>query len=208
MKLLLIHTCAAEGVIALSEGMTVVARESLPGRGSSEHLVPAVRRLMDAQGWRVRDLTAVAVVDGPGSFTGVRVGLSAAKGFCDAGGIGLIAMSRLALLAGDGEEVVSLLDAGRGDYFCGLYRRGVRVSEQMLSGDAAREIIHKKRTVTSESRVAEALGGGVELVAEPGPEAIAAMAVERIQSGTWSDVASADANYLRRTDAELLAEGR
>jgi tRNA threonylcarbamoyladenosine biosynthesis protein TsaB len=208
MKLLLIHTCAAEGVVALAEDQSILQVERLPGRGSSEHLVPAVRRLMEAQGWRVRDLAAVAVVDGPGSFTGVRVGLSAAKGLCEAGGVGLTAMSRLALLAGDGEEVVSLLDAGRGDYFCGVYRKGVKVSEQMLSGDAARELIHNRRAVTSEPRVAESMGGGVDLVAEPGPEDIVALATKRIIAGAWSDVASADANYLRRTDAELLVEGR
>jgi tRNA threonylcarbamoyladenosine biosynthesis protein TsaB len=208
MKLLLIHTCAAEGVVALAEDQSILQVERLPGRGSSEHLVPAVRRLMEAQGWRVRDLAAVAVVDGPGSFTGVRVGLSAAKGLCEAGGVGLTAMSRLALLAGDGEEVVSLLDAGRGDYFCGVYRKGVKVSEQMLSGDAARELIHNRRAVTSEPRVAESMGGGVDLVAEPGPEDIVAFATKRIIAGAWSDVASADANYLRRTDAELLVEGR
>jgi tRNA threonylcarbamoyladenosine biosynthesis protein TsaB len=206
MKLLLINTCAAEGVVALSEGGLVVAVERLPGRGSSENLVPAVRRLMEAQGWRIRDLAAVAVVDGPGSFTGVRVGLSAAKGFCDASGVGLIAMSRLALLAGDRGEVVSLLDAGRGDYFCGVYRDGVRMSEQMLPGSAIPELIHNRRTVTSEARVAESVGGGVDLVAEPGPEEIVASATKRIRAEEWSDVASADANYLRRTDAELLVE--
>jgi len=208
MKLLLINTCAAEGVVALAEDGSVVAVEKLPGRGSSEHLVPAVRRLMEAQGWRVRDLAAIAVVDGPGSFTGVRVGLSAAKGFCDASGVGLIALSRLALLAGDSGEVVSLLDAGRGDYFCGVYRDGIRVSEQMLSGAAVREIIHRRRAVTSEARVAESIGGGVDLVAEPGPEEIVALATKRIRAGEWSDVVSADANYLRRTDAELLVEGK
>jgi tRNA threonylcarbamoyladenosine biosynthesis protein TsaB len=207
MKLLLINTCAAEGVVALAEDGSVVAVERLPGRGSSEHLVPAVRRLMDAQGWRIRDLAAVAVVDGPGSFTGVRVGLSAAKGFCDASGVGLIGMSRLALLAGDDGEVVALLDAGRGEYFCGVYQSGIRVSEQMLSGAAARQIIHKRRTVTSEARVAESIGSSVDLVAEPGPEQMATMAAKRIKAGEWSDVASADANYLRRTDAELLVEG-
>jgi tRNA threonylcarbamoyladenosine biosynthesis protein TsaB len=206
MKLLLINTCAAEGVVALADDGSVIAVERLPGRGSSEHLVPAVRRLMEAQGWRVRDLAAVAVVNGPGSFTGVRVGLSAAKGLCDASGVGLIAMSRLALLAGDRGEVVSLLDAGRGDYFCGVYEDGLRVSEQMLSGAAVLEIIHSRRAVTSEARVAESIGGGVNLVAEPGPEEIVAMATKRIRAGEWSDVASADANYLRRTDAELLVE--
>jgi tRNA threonylcarbamoyladenosine biosynthesis protein TsaB len=209
MKLLLINTCGAEGVVALAEDAVVVAVETLPGRGSSEHLLPAIRRLMDGQGWRVRDLKAIGVVDGPGSFTGVRVGLSAAKGLCEAGEVGLIAMSRLALVAGDGAEVVALLDAGRGEYFCGVYRNGRRVSEEMLTADAARALMAGlaagRPAVTAEARVAEGPLSGVDLVPEPGPEQMLAMTTQRIDAGEWSDVASADANYLRRTDAELLA---
>jgi len=214
MRLLLIDTCGAEGVVALAEDASVVAVERLPGRGSSEHLVPAVRRLMEGRGWRVPDLAAVAVVNGPGSFTGVRVGLSAAKGLCEAGGVGMIALSRLALVAaesGDG-EVVALLDAGRGEYYCGVYLDGVRVREDLLPADAAKALIlggrWPGRAVACEARVAESLGSGVHLIAEPGAEPMLAMALRRIEKDDWSDVATVDANYLRRTDAELLAMGR
>ena len=214
MRLLLIDTCGAEGVVALAEDASVVAVERLPGRSSSEHLVPAVRRLMEVQGWRTRDLAAVAVVNGPGSFTGVRVGLSAAKGLCEAGGVGMIALSRLALVAaesGDG-EVVALLDAGRGEYYCGVYLDGVRVREDLLPADAAKALIlggrWPGRAVACEARVAESLGSGVHLIAEPGAEPMLAMALRRIEKDDWSDVATVDANYLRRTDAELLAMGR
>src|SRR3984957_12320980 len=99
MRLLLIHTAGSEGSVALAEAQQIVAAEVLPGRSSSERLVPAVRRLMELQGWRLRDLTAVVVVHGPGSFTGVRVGLSAAKGLREAGGVGLIAVARVGVLA-------------------------------------------------------------------------------------------------------------
>jgi len=124
MRFLLMHTSGGEGSVALADteaADAVVASETLPGRSSSERLVPAVRRLMEARGWRLRDLTAVVVVDGPGSFTGVRVGLSAAKGLCEAGGVPLIAVSRLALLAacvGEG-AVHAVLDAGRGEFYYG-----------------------------------------------------------------------------------------
>jgi tRNA threonylcarbamoyladenosine biosynthesis protein TsaB len=46
------------------------------------------------------------------------------------------------------------------------------------------------------------------LVQEPGPEPMLAMTLRRIEASAWSDVASVDANYLRRTDAELLVKGR
>jgi tRNA threonylcarbamoyladenosine biosynthesis protein TsaB len=212
MRLLLIHTCAAEGLVALTEDARVVATETLPGRGSSEHLVGAIRRLLDARGWRVQQLAAVAVVDGPGSFTGVRVGLSAAKGLCEAGGVGLIAISRLQLVAGllpdHPGEVVALLDAGRGEFFCGIYRDGLRIREELLTAPQVQQVIHSRRAVACEPQVARFGLGGVDLLPEPGAAQMLAHTLRRIQAGQWSDVAGADANYLRRTDAERLAEGR
>ena len=211
MRLLLINTCGAEGVVALAEDAAVVAVELLPGRSSSENLLPAVRRLMTSQDWRIAELAVIAVVNGPGSFTGVRVGLSAAKGLCEAGAVGLLAMSRLALVAASiaaDDEVLAVLDAGRGEYFCGLYAAGVRISEQLLRAEEVTALRSQRRVVTCEARVAESLGGGVDLVAEPGPERMLAMALTRIESGAWSDVATVDANYLRRTDAEILIHGR
>lgn len=212
MRLLLINTCGAEGVIALAEDAAVVATEILPGRSSSENLLPAVRRLMSEGGWRVGELGAVAVVIGPGSFTGVRVGLSAAKGLCEAGGVGMIAMSRLALVAaalGDAGDAIALLDAGRGEYFCGFDDNQGGFTEWLLrTDDEVQELRHGRRSVTCEARVAERLGGEMLVTTEPGPAELLAMALRRIEAGEWSDVASVDANYLRRTDAEILVHGR
>ena len=214
MRLLLIHTCGAEGVVALAEDASVVGVELLPGRSSSEKLLPAVRRLMEERGWLVRDLAAIAVVIGPGSFTGVRVGLSAAKGLCEAGAVGMVAMSRLALVAAgidaEGEALV-VLDAGRGEFFCGVYRDGERVSEQLLRVEEVKALCLDRHVATCEARVAESLariGIHAELIPEPGPAAMLAMSVKRIQLAQWSDVATVDANYLRRTDAEILVYGR
>jgi len=211
MRLLLINTCGAEGVVALAEDAAVLAVELLPGRSSSENLLPAVRRLMEARNWQVRDLAGIAVVIGPGSFTGVRVGLSAAKGLCEAGGVAMVAMSRLALVAAASEadgDVLAVLDAGRGEYFCGVYRDEWKLSERLLRVDEVTALKFDLRVVTCEARVAESLSGSVHLVAEPGPAAMLAMALRRIQARQWSDVASVDANYLRRTDAEILVHGR
>ena len=83
----------------------IVAAEVLPGRTSSERLVPAVRRLMEVRGLEVERTGC----GGGGAWAGVvyrgASGLSAAKGLSEAGGVGLIAVSRLALLAAGLTEV-------------------------------------------------------------------------------------------------------
>src|ERR1700730_8044525 len=99
MRILLIHTAGGEGSVVLADteaAVVILAAEVLRGRTSSERLVPAVRRLMEGLGWRLSELAAVVVVHGPGTFTGVRVGVSAAKGLSEAGGVRVIAVSGLA----------------------------------------------------------------------------------------------------------------
>ena len=212
MRILLIHTAGSQGSIALADTAleeAIVAAEVLPGRTSSERLVPAIRRAMDARGWRLKDLAAMVVVHGPGSFTGVRVGLSAAKGLSEAGGVPLIAVSRLALLAarvdGEGQTVHAVLDAGRGEFYLGDYvgRRCLR--EVLLSGKdlpAAGGVV-----VACEASVGEALAGLTpRMVEEPLAGDALPLARERIEAADFDDAATLDANYLRRTDAEIFAK--
>jgi tRNA threonylcarbamoyladenosine biosynthesis protein TsaB len=213
MRFLLIHTAGGEGSIALADTAladAVVAAEVLPGRSSSERLVPAVRRLMEASGWTLRELAAVVVVHGPGSFTGVRVGLSAAKGLSEAGGIPLVAVSRLALLAVAGADagvVHAVLDAGRGEFYYGEYvgRRCVR--EALLSEDEVRAAALDGDVVVCEAKVADVLSGlRPRLVGEPSAGDALQFAVERVLAGDFDDASLVDANYLRRTDAEIFAK--
>src|SRR5271156_4277447 len=214
MRILLIHTAGGEGSVALADTeivSAIVATEVLPGRSSSERLVPAVRRLLNAREWRLNELAAVVVVHGPGSFTGVRVGVSAAKGLSEAGGVPLIAVSRLALLAGSvddgGEKVHTVLDAGRGEFYYGEYvgRRCVR--EVLMSAQGVIVAASGGLVVVCEAKVAESLAElRPRLVEEPSAGNALPFAVERVASGEFDDAATLDANYLRRADAEIFAK--
>lgn len=212
MRLLLIDACGSEGSVALADTAladAVVATEVLPGRTASERLVPAVRRVMEVSGWRLGDLTAVVVVHGPGSFTGVRVGLSAAKGLSEAGGVPLIAVSRLALLAaGVGEGVVhAVLDGGRGEFYYGEYSGSRCLREALLTEEEVVAAATGGTVVVCEGKVAEALARlELRVVAEPGAVDALPFAVERVVAGNFDDAAVLDANYLRRTDAEIFAK--
>jgi tRNA threonylcarbamoyladenosine biosynthesis protein TsaB len=212
MRFLLIDTCGSEGSVALADTAlagAVVAVEVLPGRTASERLVPAVRRVMETCGWRLGDLTAVVVVHGPGSFTGVRVGLSAAKGLSEAGAVPLIAVSQLALLAacGEVEVVYAVLDAGRGEFYFGKYSGRDCLREALLTKDEVLAAAAGGAVIVCESKVAEALAElKPRLVAEPRAEDALPFAVERAAAGRFDDAALLDANYLRRTDAEIFAK--
>lgn len=214
MRLLLLDTCGSEGSVALADterASQVVAKEHLPGRSSSERLVPAVRRLLETNGWRLKDLTAIVVVHGPGSFTGVRVGLSAAKGLSEAGGAPVIAVSRLALLAALADEgdarVNAVLDAGRGEFYFGEYIGHRCVREALMDPTEVKAAAQGAQVVVCELGVAETLAAlGPKQVREPVAEDALPFAVERIRVGAFDDVATLDANYLRRTDEQIFAK--
>ena len=223
MKILLIDTCGAMGSVAIAEGAKVVASATLPGRSASEKLVGAVRESMKQShdptqaelGWGTR-LNAIAVVHGPGSFTGVRVGLSAAKGWCEALGVPLIAISRLAVLASiagaeQGATVFAALDAGRGEFYLGEYRDGAKVREALVTREEVALLLSAstgaEKLVVCEEGVASALSEfGSQVVAEPDAATALPLAMRRIERGEFDDVASVDANYLRRTDLEIFSK--
>jgi tRNA threonylcarbamoyladenosine biosynthesis protein TsaB len=129
-RLLLIDTCGETAGVALSEGLQVLASEDLARGSASAEIVSAMRRLLDQVGWRLAELSAVGVVSGPGTFTGMRIGLATAKGLCEAAGLPLAAVSRLAVLADAASlrEGIAALDAGRGE----LYVRDVASGHELL----------------------------------------------------------------------------
>jgi tRNA threonylcarbamoyladenosine biosynthesis protein TsaB len=215
MRLLLIDTCGAEGTIALADTASspvVAMAEALLGRSASERLVPAIKSLLAAQGWSLRELHAIVVVHGPGSFTGVRIGLSAAKGLSEASGIPLIAVSRLAVLADlarglhAGATVQVAMDAGRGEFYFGRFGAEGGPVESLVTREELAAEVGGDLLVVCEARLVEAVDGmEVRVVREPRAEDAVAIAAARVEAGTFDDAALVDANYLRRTDAQLFA---
>jgi tRNA threonylcarbamoyladenosine biosynthesis protein TsaB len=210
-RLLLIDTCAATGTIALATADgAILATATLPGRTASERLVPAIKSLLADQGEALQSLAAIAVVHGPGSFTGVRIGLSAAKGLCEALAIPLIAISRLAVLAAQAHSAGptnALLDAGRGEFYYGEYLDGACLRESLLTHDQVVAAVHALAVIVCEPAVAESLKHlAPQLVPELTATDALRLALQRIREERFDDIAAIDANYVRRTDAEIFAK--
>lgn len=124
---LALDTSTSLGAVALAAGEELLAESLLSVRATrSETVMPEVDRLLRLAGRRREELSAVVVGSGPGSFTGVRIAASLAKGLCFARGIPLFAYpSLLAVAAATGLEgaVCALFDARRGEVYAAAYRR-------------------------------------------------------------------------------------
>ena len=185
---LLIDSCGATAMLAVGRGEDVLATAELPGRAFSAEWPAALRRLLAEVAWGVEQLQCVGVVHGPGSFTGVRVGLAAAKGLCEAVGAKLIAVSRLEVL-GDA-DALAVLDAGRDEFYV---RDGGE--ERLCSREELMAASQQREVVTADARVVEAVSNA-RLVRLEAASALPIL-LERWRCGMFDDVAAVDANYVR-----------
>src|SRR5664279_809336 len=128
--ILLIDTAQETATVALSENGKIVFSEENPATNeSAAWLHPAVARVLSQAGLTIRDLEAVAVIAGPGSYTGLRVGMAAAKGFCYALKIPLITRNTLEVMAASMMTVAKenlalicpMIDARREEVYTALY---------------------------------------------------------------------------------------
>jgi tRNA threonylcarbamoyladenosine biosynthesis protein TsaB len=127
VRVLAVETSTLAGGVAVLDGDRVLGEYVLDVRAThSERLMPAIDRLLRDAGWAPADLEGIAVAVGPGSFTGLRIGLSAVKGMALALDIPVAAVPTLdalaALLPHAALPVCPVLDARKNEVYCCLYR--------------------------------------------------------------------------------------
>ena len=204
-------TCGTAGGVALVElvaaepGYRIVAERVLPGRETQEQLMLAIGDVLAAEGLKPVDLHVLGVVSGPGSFTGVRIGLAAVKGLAEALDVPVVAVSRLAVLAAQalGATAEVWIDAGRGDVFSGRYEAGVSLGEAMLTGEDAAACRQPETPLLVMEEALAARAPGSVLIAPVGVREAVPLFVAEVQAERFADNALLDANYLRVPDAEL-----
>ncbi len=212
--LLAIDTCGPSGSVALGRipgrDLEILGQTELAGRTYSATLISAIAELLHAAGFELSNLDGIVVVNGPGSFTGARVGVSAAKGLAQGAGIPVVAISRLEILSRKSGVPSAALDAHRGEVFLRLERTGAPPVE-LLAGPEELATIHPtpaRVAVCDESAAAllARVWPQTQLVATPPPLASDALrpGEARLIAGAAVDLALLDGHYLRRSDAEIF----
>ena len=215
-KLLLgIDTCGPSGSVALGRfaagAVEILCQIELEGRSYSATLVAAVGELLDQAGIKLSLLHAMVAVNGPGSFTGVRVGLSAVKGLAEAARIPVVAISRLEVLAAKAGILSAALDAHRHEVFLRVGRLDEEPQELLAGAGEVAAIVPLSRIAVCDDAAALLLASawpGADLVRVPAPTAADALVLGagRVVAGQYVDLALLDGHYLRRSDAEIFGE--
>lgn len=216
--ILAIDTTAVFGSLALCDDGQVIEEVVLHSpEGFGPILFPQIESLLARHSIRVRDLACFAAASGPGSFTGVRVGLTATKGLAEAAGKPVVGVSNLRAIASFGKLPLraAVLDARRGQVFGAIYDAGLNLqSPEVVEVFPAWLATLPKQNIEFAAQdfapfaAAIAQGPFSEVPVTIAPRALAgaigSIAQEELQSGRAKDAAEVDANYVRRSDAELF----
>ena len=193
---LAVDTTAESGSIALADENGVRDEVLIHApQGFSRVLFGEIEALLARQRVGLRDIELFAGASGPGSFTGVRVGLSAIKGLAEVLGKRVVAVSNLEALAefGTTDMRATVIDAHRGEVYAALYdgSGNAIIPEAVLPLERFTELVD---------------GREVEWIKAPPTiaGAVAAIAIRKAMKGLSQDPAAIEANYVRRSDAELL----
>jgi tRNA threonylcarbamoyladenosine biosynthesis protein TsaB len=216
MFLLAIDTCGPTGSVALGRMagglLHILGETTLGGQRPSETLVASVCELLGMAEAQLPQLSAIVVVNGPGGFTGVRVGLAAVKGLAEPAKTPVVAVSRLELLAGKAGVASAALDAHRGEVYLRVGGPDGQARE-LLAGAAelAEMVPPPQRIAVCDDAAAQLLSVAwpdAELVRVTAPTAADALRLcaPRVAAGEFVDLALLDGNYLRRSDAEIFGE--
>ena len=214
--LLGIDTCGPSGSVVLgrlsAEGtVETLGQTELAGRSYSATLIAAVGDLLSDAEIRLSDLAAIVVVNGPGSFTGVRVGLSAVKGLAEVHRTPVVAVSRLEVLAWKARIGSAALDAHRHEVFLRLEAVDMGARELLASAEQLQAIPPAPQGIAVCDEAAALLRDAwpaTKLVPVAAPSAADALQLcaARISAGGFVDLALLDGHYLRRSDAEIFGE--
>jgi tRNA threonylcarbamoyladenosine biosynthesis protein TsaB len=223
MLLLVTDTSGRDGTVALARvdendlrDVEVVEVASLAGGTFSAQLVPQIAALLSKHGLSKADIDAFIVVAGPGSFTGLRVGLAAIKALAEILKKPIVPVSLLQLSAAASQaqgKVVAALDGGRGEVFFGAYERAgesVRVQrEELVSRPEFLSLARDSSVATPDSALAAAArdhGLAVFPIERSTVAMIARFGWKKLQAGETVSPDGLEANYLRRSDAELFVK--
>ena len=232
MLILALDTCDLHGSIALLRDTSVLQIESHDTTEDySSWLLPAVSRVLTAAGADLGQVDVFAAAAGPGSFTGVRVGLTTVKAWAEVYGRSIAAVSRLEALAhestGKAPFVAPFFDARRNQLFAALFhRQGTElqpVEEEMViapdiflewcAAKAGGEPIDwiatdpKCLTQTPQWASRQAATETIQVVSAILAPRIGKIGYQLAREGRLIDALALDANYVRRSDAELFWKG-
>lgn len=215
MLLLAVDTSGRTGGISLARGderrLELIESASIQGGTFSAELIPQIAQVLRRHAFAPQDLRGLVAVTGPGSFTGVRVGLTAVKGLAEVLHLPIATVTALEVLMsafGHALPAMAVIDAGRGEVYVRLTRAG-SAEETLLPIAKAAELVKSDnlRAVTADPMLVSKFDSA-ELVEYCSSEIAARLGLKKLLARDTVDVLALEANYIRKSEAEYMQKLR
>lgn len=228
MKILAIETSTIAGSVALLDDETGLIGEvrSEIKVAHAERLMPSIEWLFRTSNVSVHEIDAFAISIGPGSFTGLRIGLSAVKGFAFATGKPVVAVPTLDAFARTipfcSYLICPIFDARKSEVYAGLYRWEGDVCRKVMAETATSPVellkcINEKTVFTGEGvkrykdLISEKMRDNAIFAPasrmSPSASSVAELAAEKLREGMTADPSTLTPFYIRRSEAEIHWKG-
>ena len=228
MKILAVDTATKSFSVAIVDNESMLAELTIVREQThSKHLMEMINSVIDLSGLTVSELDGFAVTRGPGTFTGVRIGISSVKGLAMASGKPVVGVSSLDVLAMQASItsylICPLLDARRGEVYCARYR----FRDGNLKKEIKEQVFPPDRAVSDINEACLFVGNGARLYqktilnkmgnlayfAPPFQNTIRAstvahLSMNRFENSDTDDVATFEPHYIRKSDAEINFMGK
>ena len=207
MLVLAVDTAGKQGGITLArgdgDGFEVIESASIEGGTFSAELIPQISDLLKKYKLTAQNLEGLVAVTGPGSFTGIRVGLTAVKGLAEVLKIPIAAVTSLEVLiaAAAPGPLLGVLDAGRGEVYCAAPGQ----AEVLLTIAEAIQMAKARglQVITPDPNLAIKFENSAT-VTYRSSEVAARIGIRKLSAGDTVDVLELDANYIRKSEAEYM----
>lgn len=217
-RILLIETSTSLCSVALSlDGKCIAYKESTEPRSQAAMTAPFVKDILQECGLALSDCDAVCVSSGPGSYTGLRVGVSTAKGLCFGAALPLLSVDTMDILVAQAHDeglvpegcryIVPMIDARRMEVYSCVYacedgRRVSPIAPVVVDGDSFRGLLEEGKVLfvgDGALKCRETIGNPNAFFAQccPKASAMATPATEKFRAGAFEDVAYFEPFYLK-----------
>ena len=225
MKILAVDTAAQSCSVAIVDKKSLLTETTVVGNQThSKHLMKMISAAMDLCSLDISDLDGFAVTCGPGSFTGLRIGISSVKGLATASGRPVVGVSSLDVLAMQtafsSYLVRPLLDARKGEVYCSSYR----FENNILKKEGNEQVLSPDKAVCDINEPCMFVGDGIAVYRDAIVEKIgrfahfashyqstirastvACLGMDRFETNDTDDVGLLMPHYIRKSDAQISA---
>lgn len=226
MKILVADTSSSVCSVGVFEDNVLINKNELDnGKTHSENFMPLVEKTLNEAKLKLDDIEYLAVVVGPGSFTGIRIGVASCKAMAEIKGLKVVPVYSLDSVAANevenGNVICSMIDARNNQVYCGIYDNKINKLEEYMADDIENVLLVLNKyddivfvgdgAVLHEDMIREKMVGKKIVFSsnnKQNAESLGIIAYKKIKNGEFKDPDSVVPVYLRKSQAERLKDAK